>query len=151
MDATGAELPAAVHPVEVPEALERWKDLMRAVDRADEPPKTPPMGREAIDAIGWYTLAVTDVSPEVLSSTFGRILHRPEDTIMSTLERTFQKGEAKGRTATLLLILSKRFGPIDEQVTMRVRNGSPAELDAWTDRILDAPTLAEVLDGGSTS
>jgi hypothetical protein len=103
-----------MHPVEVPEALERWQDLMRAVDRADEPPKSPPMGREAIDAIGWYTLAVTDVSPEVLSSTFGRILHRPEETVMSTLERTFQKGqaegEAKGRTETLMRQLHKRIG-----------------------------------------
>ena len=142
-------------PAELPEALERWQDLMRAVDRADGPPKTPPMGREAIDAIGWYTLAVTDVSPEVLSSTFGRILHRPEETIMSTLERTFQKGKAegetkgetKGRTETLLRQLHKRFGHLDEQVIMRVRSGSAAELDAWTDRILDAPTLAEVLDG----
>ena len=132
---------------------------MRAVDRADEPPKSPPMGREAIDSIGWYTLAVTDVSPEVLSSTFGRILHRSEETVMSTLERTFQKGKAegeakgetKGRTATLLRILSKRLGHLIEQVTMRVRNGSAVEQDAWTDRILDAPTLAEVLDGGSTS
>ena len=130
-----------------------------AVDRADGPPKTPPMGREAIDAIGWYTLAVTDVSPEVLSSTFGRILHRPEETIMSTLERTFQKGKAegetkgetKGRTETLLRQLHKRFGHLDEQVIMPVRSGSAAELDAWTDRILDAPTLAEVLDGKATS
>ena len=116
------------------------------------------MGSDAIDAIGWYALAVTDVTPEVLSSTFGRILHRPDETIMSTLERTYQKGKAEGkvegkaegRAETLLRQLNKRFGVLDDQVTARVRVGSAAELDAWTDRILDAPTLAEVLDGPAT-
>lgn len=145
-------------PAEVPHAIDRWQELMRAIDRAAAPPKTPPMGRDAIDAIGWYTLAVTDVTPEVLSSTFGRILHRPDETIMSTLERTYQKGKvegkaegkAEGRTETLLRQLDKRFGTVDDQVTARVRAGSTAELDAWTDRILDAPTLVEVLDGPKT-
>ncbi len=140
-------------PDEVPRAFERWQELLRTVDRSASPPDTPPMGADAIDAIGWYALAVTDVTAEVLSETFGRILHRPEDTIMSTLERTFQKGKAEGKVEgkaegqieTLLRMLQRRFGPLDPRIEQRVRRGTTAELDAWTDRILDAPTLAAVL------
>ncbi|MCA8964347.1 MAG: Rpn family recombination-promoting nuclease/putative transposase [Planctomycetes bacterium] len=138
-------------PDQVPGAFTRWQSLLRAVDRCDAPPDTPPLGPDAIDAIGWYTLAVTDVTPEDLSGTFGRILHRPEDTIMSTLERTYQKGKAEGkaegRAETLLRMLHRRFGPLDAAIEQRVRGGSSADLDAWTDRILDAPTLTAVLDG----
>ncbi len=125
--------------------------IRRAVDRAMAPPWTPPMGRDAIDAIGWYALAVTDVAPAILSATFRRILHRPDDTIMSTIERTYLKGKAEGkaegRIATLLHQLQRRFGPLDPRIEQRVRSGSLAELTAWTDRILDAPSLDEVLDG----
>ena len=139
---------------------------MRAGDRADGPPCTPPLGADAVDAVGWYALAVTEVGAEVLSDTFARILHRPENTIMSTLERTFQKGmargraegmaegkaegkaegEAQGRTETILRMLHKRFGPLDAAVEQRVRGGNREELDRWTDRILDAASLTEVLE-----
>lgn len=143
-------------PDQVLRAFEHWQTLMRSVDRSDAPPDTPPLGPDAIDTIGWYALAVTDVTPEDLSETFGRILHRPEDTIMSTLERTYQKGKAEGRAEgkaegkaegraeTLLRMLRRRFGPLDPAVELRVCSGSAAELDAWTDRILDAPTLSAV-------
>lgn len=91
------------------------------------------------------------MTTEALSTSFGRILHRPVETIISTLELTYQKGKAEskaeGRAETLLRQLHKRFGANDDQVTARARAGSTAELDAWTDRILDAPTLVEVLDG----
>jgi hypothetical protein len=146
-------------PDDVPNCFDRWQDLLRAVDRADAPPLTPPLGRDAIDAIGWHALAVTNVAPELLSETFHRILHRPEDTIMSTLERTYQKGlaageakgkaegKAEGKADTLLRMLHKRFAPLDPTIEVRVLGAPIADLDLWTDRILAAATLAEVLDG----
>lgn len=71
---------------------------------------------------------------------------------MSTLERTYQKGRAEGhaeghvegRVATILRQLEKRFGPLPAGTDARVRGGSEAELTRWTDRILDARTLADV-------
>ena len=37
-----------------------------------------------------------------------------------------------------------RFGTPDEHVAERIRMAAPAELDRWTDRILDAKALADV-------
>jgi len=137
----------------VPDAFTRWQDLFRAVDRTIHTPNAPPQGADAIDAVGWYTLAVTNVDSLHLSETLARILHRPEDTIMSTLERTFQKGiaqgkaegKAQGQTELLLRQLAKRFGPLDDTTIAHVQRGTPRELECWADRILSAQSLGEVL------
>jgi hypothetical protein len=125
-------------------AFDRWGDLLRAVDRDEG----PPIGRDAVAKIAGYALAVVEVSPHDLRATFERLLQRPEETIMSTLERTYQKGRAEGhaegRAATILRQLQKRFGPLPAGTDGRVRRGSEAELTRWTDRILDARTLADV-------
>jgi len=127
--------------------FERHGDLLRAVDRDG----TPPIGRDAVAKIGWYALTVVDVAPRDLHDTFERLLQRPEDTIMGTLERTYQKGrtegKAEGRADTILRMLHRRFGPLPEDVVERIRHGTEADLDRWTDRILDARTLADVFAG----
>lgn len=129
---------------EVLALLARWADLLRAADRDDGP--------DVADAVCWYALAVAEVAPEALIDLVSRILLRPEDTIMSTLERTYQKGRAEGLATgkaegcidTLLRQLHRRFGELPAEVAMRVRGGSPADLDRWTDRILDARSLTEL-------
>jgi hypothetical protein len=104
-------------------------------------------------AVGWYALAVTDVDSLALSETFCRILQRNDTTIMSTLERTFQKGirqgkaegYAAGRVALLLRQLRKRFG--DAVTTETERRVLAADLDALDrigERLLDAATIDDV-------
>jgi hypothetical protein len=134
---------------EVLTAFARWADLLRAADREHGP--------DTVDAVCWYALAVTDVAPEALIDVVSRILLRPEDTIMSTLERTYQKGLADGlargeaageakaqveaRTETLLRLLAKRFGPMPPAIVARVRTAGTTQLDRWIDRLLDATSL----------
>ncbi|MBL9079075.1 MAG: Rpn family recombination-promoting nuclease/putative transposase [Planctomycetes bacterium] len=153
-------------PAGVPAAFERWQHLLRAVDATAAPPFAPPLGADAIDAIGWYALAATDVESLQLAETFARILHRDPRSIMSTLERTFQAGVRKGHEAgkaegkaegtneghahALLLQLAHRFGPLDAAVTARIRAGSRGELDRWTRRVLDAATIAGVFAEDAT-
>ncbi len=48
----------------------------------------------------------------------------------------------------LLRQLSKRFGELREDAVARVKAAGPAELEAWFDRVLTAPTLAGVLGDG---
>lgn len=135
-------------PSDVPAAFDRWQHLLRAVDTA-MPPEAPPIGADAVDAIGWYALKVTEVDSLVLSETFCRILQRDDDTIMSTLDRTYQKGKAEGkaegRAEALLRLLDRRFGPLDEPTAQRIRQAGLEDLDRWTDRVLDAATLPAVL------
>jgi hypothetical protein len=130
------------------QAFERWGDLLRRVDRDVD----PPLGRDAIAKIASYALTVVEVAPRELHETFERLLERPEDTIMGTLEHTYQKGRAEGRlegraegrAETILLQLAKRFGPLPPDVPQRVRAGTDAELERWADRLLDARSLPDV-------
>jgi hypothetical protein len=57
------------------------------------------------------------------------------------------KGRVEGEVAVLARLLSKRFGPLDEQTTARLKAATLEQLDTWADRILDAPTLQAVFDG----
>jgi len=57
------------------------------------------------------------------------------------------EGIAKGRFATLLRLLARRLGarPADDEARLRA---SSSELDRWTDRVLNAPTLEAVFAEG---
>jgi len=57
------------------------------------------------------------------------------------------EGRVEGEVAVLARLLSKRFGPLDEQTTARLKAATLDQLDIWADRILDAPTLPAVFDG----
>ena len=50
----------------------------------------------------------------------------------------------EGGLAVLSRLLERRFGPLDPAVTERLQKAGPAELERWTDNILDARTLEEV-------
>jgi len=150
-----ATLPSLA-PADVPAFFERWQQLLVSVDRADGAPAAPPLGSDATDALGFYALAVTDVDPATLAATFTRLLHRPEDTIMSTLERTYQKGrneghrdghregQTQGKAESLLRLLRRRFGPLPDGIAERLTSATSQNLDRWTDRVLDAATLTEL-------
>jgi hypothetical protein len=52
----------------------------------------------------------------------------------------------KGQARTLARQLARRFGPLPAETLARLDQATPAQLDLWTDRVLDAPTLQAVLD-----
>lgn len=54
------------------------------------------------------------------------------------------EGKAEARVELLLRLITRRFGMPTDTTTTRVRSASPADLDRWTDRILDAATLADL-------
>ena len=137
-------------------AIDRWGPLLQAVDSQPG----PPVGRDATETFGWYVLFVTETSPEDVHMAIQRHLQRPEENIMSTAERLRREGEAKGeakgeargeangelrgRAATLQRQLARRFGPLSPSVEVRLRSASIAELELWTDRVLDAGSLDAV-------
>lgn len=133
-------------------AIDRWGDLLRAVEHDDGPPG----GDDALSAFGWYLLEATDVSPEDLHMALSKNLDQPNDAIMTTAQRLRLEGHSQGRTQgltegltqgqvhILLRQLTKRFGPLSPELAHRVHGASQPQLDTWTDRVLDAKTLAEV-------
>jgi hypothetical protein len=101
-------------------------------------------------AVESYVLQVTDTPPTQLAAALRR-LAGPEagESIMSTAEKLLAEGMAKGkledRAETLLRLLRRRFGDLPAAIEQRVRSATIARLDLWTDRILDAATLDDVL------
>jgi len=129
-------------------ALDRWGALLREVDRDDGPPP----GEDAIETFGWYLLHVNETPVEDVRMALERNLQRAQEKFMSTAEKLKAEGRldglAKGRVATLLRLLARRFGVLPAEVEARLREASSDELDRWTDRVLDAPTLEAVFAGG---
>ncbi len=56
------------------------------------------------------------------------------------------EGKAEGAAAVLTRLLSKRFGPLSPDAAQRLQTATVEQLELWTDRVLDAPTLAAVFD-----
>jgi len=57
------------------------------------------------------------------------------------------KGIAKGQRATLLRLLTLRFGPVPEQLAAELEAADEAQLAIWIDRVITADSLDEVFSG----
>jgi hypothetical protein len=55
------------------------------------------------------------------------------------------RGEARGRAEMLLKLLTLRFAPPSDAVVARVRGASIDELERWTERVLSAASIDDVL------
>jgi predicted transposase YdaD len=56
------------------------------------------------------------------------------------------EGKLEGQAATLKRQLTKRFGPLSQETQNRIANASLEQLETWSDRVLVAPNLDEVLE-----
>jgi len=129
-------------PAESIATLERWHDLIAAVHRA-------PSRQHGFAGVESYLLEITDLTPEQLRGIVQRAIGTG-DELMSTAERLRKEGQAQGRSQqgieTVLRLLARRFGALPETIVHRVNAATLAELDRWTDRILDAKTLDDVFE-----
>jgi hypothetical protein len=55
-----------------------------------------------------------------------------------------QEGYRAGEAAVVCRQLARRFGPVSAEVRSRVMQGTSAQLEQWSDRLLDAASLDEV-------
>jgi hypothetical protein len=56
-----------------------------------------------------------------------------------------RSGDRQGRYMALWRLLAKRFESLPEDVVERLKQAEVRDLDRWLDRMLTAPTLADVL------
>ncbi|MDR3175995.1 MAG: DUF4351 domain-containing protein [Desulfovibrio sp.] len=66
--------------------------------------------------------------------------------MLAGLQEGEAKGRMEGRSAILLRLLVKRFGPdvLDGNIQERLRTAGPEQLDFWAERILDAENIDEL-------
>lgn len=65
--------------------------------------------------------------------------------IQQGVQQGVELGVLQGKQQLLIRQLETRFGPLDEVTRERLKVASGQELDTWAERVLDAPSLAEVL------
>jgi predicted transposase YdaD len=129
--------------------LKLFADVIREVRRTRS-------GREALRVVWEYIFQVSHRrAPEEVLAELKAIVGEEEDAeelvnvAEQLIEQGVQKGRAEGRVegrrADLLKLLTKRFGSLPQGVVARVGVAEEADLDRWLDRILTAPTLADVL------
>lgn len=147
-------------PAEGLATLERWRELIASLRRA-------PWGQLGFAGLESYLLHITDLTPEQLHTMFQRSIG-PHDEFVSTAERLRREGQelgkeigkdlgkelgkeiglAEGRmqhaAETLLRLLRRRFGELPPTVPPKLAGATIADLDRWTDRVLDASALADV-------
>ncbi|MEW6744746.1 MAG: DUF4351 domain-containing protein [Planctomycetota bacterium] len=70
------------------------------------------------------------------------------EVIMSAADKLRAEGRSagllEGRRAVLRRQLERRFGRLPDEVAHRLDNAPLPEMDLWTERVLDAPTLEDV-------
>ena len=69
-----------------------------------------------------------------------------EQGIEKGIRQGRKEGLTKGARAILTRLLTRRFGPLPGNATARIRRADRATLERWTDRILTARSLDDVLD-----
>jgi predicted transposase YdaD len=67
-----------------------------------------------------------------------------EEGLEKGLEQGLEKGRAQGTASVLLRLLNRRFGPLSADVTRRLAQSTPEQLEIWAERVLDAGTIDEV-------
>ena len=65
---------------------------------------------------------------------------------MTTAQRIAEQGRKEGQAHGLIKLLTYRFKePVPAPALARIRGASVAELDRWTERVLEAESLDDVL------
>ena len=135
--------------------LRPWAQTFAAVLAA-------PHGREAIQLVARYTAEVSDAEPELVFRFFIELGPEAEEIFMTTADRLREQGRNLGVTEgitqgiaqgvtqgiaiTLTRLLNLRFGPLPAAALARIQAAAPEELERWTDSVLTAASLTEVLE-----
>lgn len=68
-----------------------------------------------------------------------------EEGLERGIERGIERGKLQGRADLVIRLLAVRFGPLSEEIKLRIASAALGELDAIGERLLSAKTLQEAL------
>jgi predicted transposase/invertase (TIGR01784 family) len=122
-----------------------WMDVVLEVLRA-------PNGQRAFNVLLRYLFAVNERTPpdEIMALLASAAPAEVKEEIVNAAEQLIEQGRQQGllqgRRELLLRQLKGRFGALPQTAVTRVTSAGINDLDRWADRILTAPTLADVLE-----
>ena len=67
-----------------------------------------------------------------------------EKGIEKGIEQGIEQGRVQGTASVLLRLLNRRFGPLSPDITRRLSQSTPEQLEIWAERVLDARAIDEV-------
>jgi predicted transposase YdaD len=115
------------------EDIEDFRDLQRYPD-----------WREILAAFLKYIESGSETPLHRLASLAAQIGPEAEEVYMTTADMLRAEGRAEGAARLLLRQLSRRFGAVPDDMRKRIDGASLEQLEAWSDRVLDAATLDDV-------
>ena len=111
--------------IEQPTALDILESLLRYYVQ----------GRRRLDEQGVRALLRETRSEEPIMQTF----------IDKYIQQGLQQGQREGEATMLLRLIERKFGPPSERVRARITQADPETLLEWSERLLVAHNLDEVL------
>jgi predicted transposase YdaD len=128
----------------------RWAEALEEVTLA-------PNGKEALVALFRDISLVTDqLTVDQLKEAVREAAPQAEETIMTIAEQLTQEGRLEGRlegraegrlegrASVLQELLEDKFGPLSEEVTVRLQSATEEQASRWTKRILKADSVQAV-------
>ncbi|WP_437946494.1 Rpn family recombination-promoting nuclease/putative transposase [Sorangium sp. So ce296] len=136
-------------PRDLEERVSAWREVLREVHQA-------PDGVAALRRVWHYIFIVVNPSepekllPRLLAAA-GPEFKEEMVTVADYLHEQGRlagerEGRLEGQRSTLLRLLGLRFGELPEPIEARIRAADAGQIEGWTDRVLTAPTLDDVLN-----
>jgi hypothetical protein len=105
-----------------------------------------PDWRELMTAFLTYIESGGETPLHRLASLAAQIGPEAEEIYMTTADMLRAEGRAEEAAKLLVRLLTRKFGPVPDAVRERIDSATLEQLEIWSDRVLDAPTLDELLD-----
>jgi hypothetical protein len=81
-------------------------------------------------------------------SAYEETRHMPYITSVERIgfKKGIEQGLQQGEALVLKRLLTRRFGPLPEEVENKLAQADRSQLESWADRVLDAKSLEEVFE-----
>ena len=122
--------------------LAAWKDLLRQVGAAET------SGLRGRQLVVEYILRVANLGVIDLGQILNDVHPDMQQIIETTASRLKDEGRAEGRAESLLRLLARRGFTVSAADREQIMNCRDEDVfGRWLDRLFDAQSLADVLDG----
>ena len=110
--------------------LEHWQEKQR-MQQIDYPPV-----QQALERLRGLS---ADAEIQRLAFVRERALRDERNELFGAREEGREEGRIQGEVTILERLLRRRFGPVSEATRTRLQTATPDQLEAWAERLLDAP------------